>query len=143
MAQWYKVICIALVSTALNNLSYAQGAGDAADHRVASYHAGLFHPNGVDLAGYSVEWRSPRVFHWFYTLGFPSLAAGGLSYYQDYQGNGTVATAGIGIGSVAYASLSYQWRLGDRQYIKTGLGLTGSIVYSGVLPVLSYERRLE
>lgn len=125
----------------------SEDAGAAAPapkaHKVTSYHGGLFHPNGVDLGGYSVEKGTPEGFHWFYTLGFPSFAAAGLSYYDDYAGNGKVATVGIGIGFAAFGSYSYQWHLGDHQYLKAGLGLTSGVAYSGVFPVLSYERRFE
>ena len=151
-----KMTCLLLLGVLASGPAYAEDApttpvteAEAAPipapkvHKVASYHGGLFHPNGVDLGGYSVEKGTPEGFHWFYTLGFPSVAAAGLSYYDDYAGNGKVATVGIGIGFAAFASYSYQWHLGDRQYLKAGLGLTSGIAYSGVFPVLSYERRFE
>ncbi len=83
----------------------------AAEERTAtaSVHAGFLYPNGVDLAGYTVEKSISDNVYYFYTFGFPSLAAAGLCYYADYEGNGLSGTIGVGIGSVLYASLVYQW----------------------------------
>jgi hypothetical protein len=111
--------------------------------KVSSLHTGLFHPNGVNAVGYSVEQQTRQGLYWFYTMGFPSLAAIGLSYYDNHGDAGLFATGGIGIGSILYGSLGYQWTLGNRQYIKAGAGLTAGIAYEGPFPVLSYERRLE
>jgi len=113
----------------------------AADDEVRSYHVGVLHPNGVDVAGYSVEKPIGDRLYRFYTFGFPSLAAAGLSYYANYRGNGLTGTVGVGIGSVLYASLAYQWRLEDKAYLKLGAGGTAGVAYSGAYPVLSYERR--
>lgn len=115
----------------------------AAEERTASasVHAGFLYPNGVDLAGYTVEQSISDSVYYFYTFGFPSLAAAGLSYYADYEGSGLSGTIGVGIGSVLYASLVYQWKLVGKQYLKTGAGFTTGIVYTGAYPALSYEYR--
>jgi len=113
----------------------------ATAEEVRSYHVGLLHPNGVDVAGYSIEKRIGDKVYRFYNFGFPSLAAVGLSYYGDYQGNGLTGTVGVGIGSVIYGSLAYQWRLEEIDYLKLGAGLTAGVAYSGVYPVLAYEHR--
>ena len=113
----------------------------AADEEVRSYHVGLLHPNGVDVAGYSIEKRIGDKVYRFYNFGFPSLAAVGLSYYGNFRGNGPTGTVGVGIGSVLYGSLAYQWRLEEMDYLKLGAGLTAGVAYSGVYPVLAYEHR--
>lgn len=115
----------------------------AAEERTAttSVHAGFLYPNGVDLAGYTVEQSISENVYYFYTFGFPSLAAAGLSYYADYEGNGLSGTIGVGIGSVLYASLVYQWKIAGKQYLKTGAGFTTGIIYTGAYPALSYEYR--
>ena len=113
----------------------------AAEGELRSYHIGLLHPNGVDVVGYSVEKRIGDKVYRFYNFGFPSLAAAGLSYYASYQGNGPTGTVGVGVGSVIYASLAYQWRFDDRAYLKLGAGLTAGVAYSGPYPVLAYEHR--
>jgi len=115
----------------------------AAEERTATslVHAGFLYPNGVDLAGYTVERSIADNVYYFYTFGFPSLAAAGLSYYADYEGNGLSGTIGVGLGSVLYASLVYQWKIADKQYLKTGAGFTTGIAYTGAYPALSYEHR--
>ncbi len=111
----------------------------AEEANTQSYHLGAFHPNGVDLAGYGVESKIQTNFYYFYTFGFPSLAATGIAYYQDHEGNGWAANVGVGIGSVLYGAIDYQWRIKEADFVKVGVGLTASIVYSGFYPVLSYE----
>ncbi len=115
----------------------------AAEERTAtaSVHAGFLYPNGVDLAGYTVEKSISATIYYFYTFGFPSLAAAGLCYYADYEGNGLSGTIGVGIGSVLYASLVYQWKIATKQFLKTGAGFTTGIAYTGAYPALSYEYR--
>jgi len=137
---FYRVIGGAVAGLALHAACVA-AAGTP--HKAASFHAGLFHPNGVDLFGYSVEERTPQGLYWYYTLGFPSIAAIGLSSYGDYRAAGPFITGGIGIGSILYGSLGYQWPLGGNQYLKAGAGLTTGINYEGAFPALVYERRLE
>jgi len=111
--------------------------------RVSSAHLGFVHPEGVDLAGYSVEEKFSRNVYSFYTFGIPSFAAMGLSYYEQYNGDGFTATAGVGIGFVLYGSAAYQWRTGQRDYFKFGVGLGAGVAYSGALPILSYEHRFD
>jgi len=113
----------------------------AADVSHDSIHLGLMYPSGVDVVGYTVEQPLSAKVYRFYTFGVPSLAAIGINYYDDYQGNGFTGTLGVGIGSVLYGSLAYQLRLVEMQYVKIGAGLTTSIVYTGVYPVFSYEYR--
>ena len=115
--------------------------GAWADEAVRSVHWGFLYPNGVDLVGYTVERRIDAGLYGFYTFGFPSLAAAGVSYYRDFAGNGFTSTAGIGIGSVLYGSAGYQWRVSERGFVKLGAGLTFGVAYGGVYPVISYERR--
>ena len=104
-------------------------------------HFGLLYPNGVDVVGYSVEKRISANVYRFYTFGIPSLAAVGLSYYGSYGGDGLTSTLGVGIGSVLYGSLAYQWQMDKSRYWKLGAGVTFGVAYGGVYPVLSYEYR--
>ena len=106
-----------------------------------SYHLGIMHPNGVDIVGYTVEIPQTRNVYRYYNFGFPSLAAVGISYYENYNGNGLTSTLGIGVGSVLYGSIAYQFSIENIQYLKIGAGFTASIIYSGVYPVLAYEYR--
>ena len=126
--------------TAILLLCFSVYAG-AEEAKVRSFHLGFLHPNGVDLVGYTVEKKMRNNIYGFYTFGFPSLAAIGISYYRNYEGNGLSGTFGVGIGSVVYGSLVYQWKFGEMDYFKLGAGYTTSIVYSGVYPALSYEHR--
>jgi hypothetical protein len=124
----------------------ANAAGEAAGEsapqmEISSVHAGFLYPNGVDVLGYTIEHKINNKFYCYYTFGLPSLAAAGISYYCDYNGNGIAATAGIGIGSVAYGSLVYQIRITDRNFLKLGGGYTTGIAYTGLYPALSYEFR--
>jgi hypothetical protein len=111
--------------------------------RVSSFHLGFLDHNGVDLAGYTVEHKLKNGLYGFYTFGFPSIAAAGISYYFDYRNNGPVATIGVGIGSVMYSSLLYQFRIADRHFVKVGAGYTTGIAYTGIFPALSYEMRFK
>lgn len=115
--------------------------GTAVPTTTTSVHAGFFHPAGVDLVGYTSEHETDHGFYWYYTFGFPSLAAVGVSLYSEHDGNGPVFTAGVGIGAVAYASLAYQIRAAPGHYFNIGGGYATSIVYNGLYPVLSYEMR--
>lgn len=114
---------------------------DSSDEKVASLHAGLLHPNGIDVVGYSVESKINSHIYVYYNFGFPSLAAAGLSYYQNYYKNGITSTVGVGIGSVLYASLAFQWKISVKDYLKLGAGYTASVAYSGTVPIISYEHR--
>ncbi|MEO8330967.1 MAG: hypothetical protein ABI479_00920 [Gallionella sp.] len=124
----------------LSLMPFAYAAAD--EGRMRSYHFGLMHPSGVDFAGYTVEEKIRDDIYRFYTFGFPSIAAIGLTYYENYQGSGLAATVGVGIGSVAYGSIAYQWEISEADFVKLGAGFTTSIVYNGAHPVLSYEHRL-
>ncbi len=127
------IVCVLLLAPALG----AAEEGTA----TASVHAGFLYPNGVDLVGYTVEKSISNNVYYFYTFGLPSLAAAGLCYYADYEGNGLSGTIGVGIGSVLYASVVYQWKIAGKQYLKTGAGFTTGIAYTGAYPALSYEYR--
>ncbi len=137
--------CCRLALMALVAIGTAHEArADTVNHAtVASSHAGIFHHSGVDLLGYTVERPLSARLYGFYTLGFPSLVAGGYSYYGNFHHHGAVATLGIGIGSVLYASLAYQWRVSGQHYLKLGTGYTAGVAYSGPYPVLSYEHRFD
>lgn len=111
--------------------------------RTTSLHAGFLDPNGVDVIGYSAERDLGNKFYHFYTFGFPSLAATGISYYCNYNGSGLAATVGVGIGSVAYTSLVYQLHFAERHVIKLGGGYTTGVAYTGLYPALSYELRFK
>ena len=113
------------------------------DESIRSAHFGLFYSNGVDIAGYTVEKRINADVYSFYTFGFPALAALGLSYYRSYEGDGFTSSIGVGIGSVLYGSMAYQWQTDKLHYLKLGAGLTVGVAYGGVYPVLSYEYRFE
>jgi len=108
-----------------------------------SFHLGLMHPNGVDMAGYSVERKFSNDIYRFYNFGFPSLAAIGFTYYEKHKGNGFTATAGVGIGFVMYGSVAYQWKVEQQHYLKFGAGLATGVAYSGAFPVMSYEYRFD
>lgn len=112
----------------------------AAGGRTASFHGGFFHPSGVDVAGYTVEHRWRGVYP-YYTFGIPSFAAAGVAVYQNHDRHGVVATAGVGIGSIAYASAAYQWKLREGTFLKAGAGYATGIAYSGLFPVASIEWR--
>ena len=117
--------------------------GSFENERFSSVHAGFFYPNGVDLAGYTAEFKLRNRLYGYYTLGIPSLAAVGVCFYEDYRDTGVVATIGIGIGSVLYSSIAYQFHLSGEQYLKVGAGITAGIAYTGPYPVLSYELRFD
>lgn len=95
------------------------------------------------MAGYTVEHSLGRNMYGYYTFGLPSLAAAGVAYYSNYDGNSIVATVGVGIVPVLHTSLSYQVRLADRHFLKLGAGYTTTIVYNGFYPALSYEVRFK
>jgi len=108
-----------------------------------SVHLGLMHPNGVDVAGYSVEKSFSNNIYSFYNFGIPSFAAAGFTYYEERKGNGFSATAGVGLGFVLYGSAAYQWKIDPQNYLKFGAGLVAGVAYSGIFPVMSYEYRFE
>lgn len=132
------MLCI--ITAIIGQVSPARAESEPT-RRTSSVHAGFLYPAGVDVAGYTAEMRLNGRWYWYYTFGLPSLAATGFSCYADYNGNGPVATAGIGIGSVAYASVVYQLRVANNQFLKVGGGYTTGIAYTGLFPALSYEMR--
>ena len=113
----------------------------ASDEKISSYHYGLFHPNGVDIFGYSVEEKISEGVYRFYTFGIPSFAAIGVNYYKNYAGNGITTTASVGLGTLFSASVAYQFKVSANDYFKLGAGYTSNIAYNGFFPVLSYEQR--
>ena len=134
-------ICMLFIAASLIGPVCLARAESEPTQRTASVHAGFLYPAGVDVAGYTAEVSLNGRWYWYYTFGFPSLAATGFSCYADYDGNGPVATAGVGVGSVAYASVVYQLRLANDQFLKLGGGYTTGIAYTGLYPALSYEVR--
>jgi hypothetical protein len=137
-SKWIRYVFFSISSLLPLSHGHAQG-----DDSIRSMHLGLLYPNGVDVAGYSVEKRISADLYRFYTFGFPSLAAVGLSYYMNYGGDGLTSTVGVGIGSVLYGSVAYQWQTDKSCYWKLGAGVTAGVAYSGVYPVLSYEYRFD
>ena len=121
-------------------LLFCNQAG-ASGNDIESPHYGIFHPNGLDLIGYSVEKELAKGIYRYYTFGFPSFAAVGLNYYGNYAGNGLTSTIGIGLGAILHLSLAYQFHIDRRDYIKIGAGYTDNLVYAGFYPVISYEQR--
>lgn len=122
--------------------SLEAGAGEAAaPGRTPSFHGGFLHPAGVDVLGYTVEHRWREGVYPYYTFGLPSFAAAGLAFYAEHDRPGPVVTVGVGLGSIAYASVAYQWRLRERLFLKVGGGYTTGIAYSGLFPVASVEKR--
>jgi hypothetical protein len=113
----------------------------ASDDETKSYHGGLFHPNGLDVFGYSVEKKISDGIYRYYTFGIPSGAAIGYNYYSDFKGSGLTATVGIGLGVLFTTSLAYQFHLDKENYFKIGAGYTANVGYEGAFPVLSYEQR--
>lgn len=139
----YQLLLIILTLLIICTAVDAALGETAAPERTTSVHAGFLDPNGVDVIGYSAERDLSNNFYHFYTFGFPSLAATGISYYCNYNGNGLAATVGIGIGSVAYTSLVYQLHFAERHVIKLGGGYTTGVAYTGLYPALSYEMRFK
>ena len=119
------------------------GQAVASDEKMSSYHYGLFHPNGVDIFGYSVEEKLSEGVYKYYTFGVPSFAAIGINYYKNYSGNGIAASAGVGLGTLFNASLAYQFKVSANDYFKLGAGYTSNIAYNGFFSVLSYEQRFK
>jgi len=111
----------------------------ADERQTESYHAGILHPDGVDIIGYTNETKIENHIYRFYTFGFPSLAAVGINFYADYYDNGINANIGVGVGTVAYASLNYRWVLHQRNKIRFGAGFMTGVAYTGWYPVISYE----
>jgi hypothetical protein len=115
----------------------------ADEGNMRSYHLGFMYPNGADVAGYTVEDRIKDNIYRFYTFGLPSIASIGVTYYENYEGNGLAASCGVGLGvlSMIHGSLAYQWQVKETDYVKLGVGLATSLVYNGAFPVVSYEHR--
>ena len=130
---------IALLYSTLAFLPTASFALTSVD--VQSFHVGFLHPNGVDVIGYSSEKPLSNHFYRFYSFGFPSLAAIGINYYNDFDGDGVSANVGIGVGSVLYSSMCYRWLAFHSSSFRLGAGYTTSIVYNGWYPVLAFEAR--
>ena len=115
----------------------------ASDEKMSSYHYGLFHPNGIDIFGYSVEEKISKNTYKYISYGIPSFAAIGVNYYQNYTGNGFTTSAGVGLGTLFNASVVYQIHASGDNYFKLGAGFTSNIAYNGFFPVLSYEQRFK
>ncbi|MDP2760115.1 MAG: hypothetical protein Q8O64_06870 [Sideroxyarcus sp.] len=124
-------------------------AGDcegADETRATSMHLGMLYPNGVDVVGYTIEDKLNDNLYRYYTFGFPALASIGVSYYKNHAGNGLTASMGTGVGFLnqVNGSVAYQWQVQQSKepaFIKLGVGYAASLVFNGVIPVLSYEQR--
>lgn len=101
----------------------------AADEAVRSFHVGVFHPNGIDLLGYSVERHMDNRLYWYYTIGVPSFLAIGITHYNKRDGNGLTATLGAGLGYTLYAAIAYQVKLGSKHFLKLGAASTVATYY--------------
>lgn len=134
-------VCMFFIAASIIGKVYLARAESEPMRRTSSVHVGFLYPAGVDVAGFTAEVSLNGRWYWYYTFGVPSLAATGFSCYADYVGNGPVVTAGVGVGSVAYASVAYQLRVANNQFLKLGGGYTTGIAYTGLYPALSYEVR--
>jgi hypothetical protein len=132
----YKITLFALMLLRASDL-----LADEVASTIESIHLGFMYPNGVDIAGYTVEKKFSNELYSFYTFGVPSFAAVGVTYNKNYKGNGVTGSFGVGIGSIMYGSFAYQWQIGKSDYLKLGAGLTTGVAYSGGFPALSYEHR--
>ncbi len=123
-------------------LLFSIAQASAADDTVRSFHFGVLHPNGASFFGYSVETRMDRNLYWFYTFGLPTVAAIGISYYSNYEGNGVTGTLGTSLGSYIYGSIAYQVKLGNGNFLKLGAGVSNGFSYdASEHPVIAYEHR--
>lgn len=136
-----KPVCSGMLLLLLADMAQAATSGISA----SSIHAGFLYPNGVDIAGYTVETKLAgyEKLYRYYTFGLPALAATGIAHYQDFNGNGLMVSAGVGIGFVLQASAAYQWQMQRNQFVKLGAGWAAGIAYSGFYPAMSYELRFE
>lgn len=138
----FRLRTVAVLLILGTTLSRPLGAGESASPgRTPSFHGGFLHPAGVDVLGYTVEHRWREGVYPYYTFGVPSFAAAGLAFYAKHDRSGPVVTVGVGLGSIAYGSAAYQWRLRERLFLKVGGGYTTGIAYSGLFPVASVEKR--
>ncbi len=123
----------------------------ASDGAVRSIHAGVLHPNGIDLFGYSVERHMDNKLYWYYTIGVPSVLAIGITHYSNRDGNGLTATLGAGLGYSLYVAIAYQVKLGNKNFLKLGAASTLATYYPfapsevsyyvETHPVIAYEYR--
>ena len=130
-------------------LSIAQTA--AAEELENSFNFGFLHPSGINLLGYTVEGHIDHKLYGYFTIGVPSLFAIGITHYSNHDGNGVTATLGAGLGYWLYASIAYQVKLGNKNFLKLGASLALATYYPYVsseesyafhtLPVVAYEYR--
>ena len=108
-----------------------------------NWHVGVFHPNGgLELIGYSVERKMDNNLYWYYSFGFLSIAGIGVNYYSNRDGNGLTGNLGADLGSYIHASIAYQVSLGNRNFLKLGVGAADGFGYGGaVYSIIAYERR--
>ena len=118
-------------------LSIAQAGAAAASEK--SFHLGVVHPSGANLIGYSVERQMDDKLYWYYTIGVPSILAVGITHYSNRDGNGLTATLGGGLGYSLYASIAYQMKLGNNNFLKLGTGLALATYYPYVSSDESYD----
>ncbi len=132
-----KMLSLCLVSILL----VAQVA--AADESNQSIHLGVFHPNGgLSMIGYSVESPLNDRLYWYYAFGFPTVAAAGITYYENRDGNGLTSTLGVSLASYAYVSAAYQLSLGNQRFLKLGVGASGGFAYDATVhPIIAWEQR--
>ncbi len=122
-----------------------------ADDSEHSIHLGILHPSGMDLFGYSVERHMNDKLYWYYTIGVPSVLAIGIIHYNNRDGNGLTTTLGIGLGFSLYASITYQLKLGNQNFLKLGTSILVATYYPYApieetyyvitQPIIAYEYR--
>ena len=132
-------------------LVFSIAHASAADEAVRSFHVGVWHPNGIDLIGYSVERHMDNELYWYYTIGVPSVLAIGITHYSNRDGNGLTGTLGAGLGYSLYAAIAYQVKLGNKNFLKLGVASTLATYYPfapseesyyvGITGVIAYEYR--
>jgi len=119
-------------------LSAACFAESRHDDIYKSFHFGTFSSTGADLVGYRTI--SPIVggIYSYYSFGIPSIASVGLSFYENYRGDGIILTGGYGVATLFNASASYQWKIKRDHFIEVGAGYGLLFEGQGFIPIISY-----
>ena len=128
-----------LISSFLCQPAFSQ---DDPLRKIKSSHYGLLSSTGMDMAGYETRIRLEGGLYWYYSFGFMSLVATGLSIHQQFDRNGFVVTAGVGLGAIN-AAIAYKRILDERQHIELGVGYGGLFGSASAFPypVISYVYR--
>ena len=139
---WMMLVCALLIPVPSRAQEELAAPSASNEPELWTLHAGIGSPKAWNFMGITREYLLDDHTAFYITGGLgTALIGAGITYYDNREGNGVVATSAIGIVDLQ-ATLAYQFKIGKQDFISVG-GSYGMFFMQCWcwLPLLSYEHR--